>query len=132
MSIKKCTSWFLILLILVSNVGMAINVHYCGDSIASVSVSNEYAKIQTKKCCAVAKEDGSCCKSKQIKVEKKAFNAILKAFFFQVAVLDFTDYSNLFSFQELCVSRTKQFLSYYVEANAPPLFKLYCQYIFYA
>jgi hypothetical protein len=40
MNFKKQISIFLAILLLVSNVGLAFNVHYCGGEIASVSLNS--------------------------------------------------------------------------------------------
>ncbi len=132
MKLKKCTSWFLIVLMLISNIGLSINVHYCGGTIASVSVSQLHSETKVKKCCAFEKEDGSCCKDKQIKVDKKSDNATLKAFIFQFALPSFNSYNNLFAFEEIVETVSQKILHYYVDANAPPLYKLYCQLVYYA
>ena len=133
MNIKRCISLFLAFLLLVSNVGFAFNVHYCGGEIASISV-NRIALQQVKKgCCAkkVEKED-SCCKDKVVNFQKKSDNTILKVFsidspfYFiieEVQIIVFSSNENL---------KNSQATSYFCDANAPPLFKLYSQYIFYA
>jgi hypothetical protein len=133
MNIKKCISLFLALLLLVSNVGMAFNVHYCAGEIASVSIESQHQQIKEKGCCEkiVSKKD-SCCKDKVFHFQKKSDNALVKIFFFEL--------NSPFLVQEwqpVVFSSTTNFkitpvATYYCDANAPPLFKLYSQYIFYA
>ncbi len=133
MNIKKCTSLFLAFLLLVSNVGLAFNVHYCGEEIASVSLNTIVSQTTEKGCCEkiVAKKD-SCCKDKVVNFQKKSDNAIIKAFSFD------SHFSFLIQeWQTIVFSSNKNFKStqtaaYFCDANAPPLFKLYSQYIFYA
>jgi hypothetical protein len=133
MNIKKCTSLFLAFLLLVSNVGLAFNVHYCGEEIDSVSLRTNVSKSTEKGCCKklVTKKD-SCCKDKVVNFQKKSDNATIKAFSFD------PDFSFLIQeWQTIVFSSNKNFRStksvvYFCEANAPPLFKLYSQYIFYA
>lgn len=132
MELKKCTGLFLALLLLVSNIGFAIDVHYCGGKIASVSLNTTTGTTAGKKCCGMSEKKSSCCKDKVVHVEKKSDNAIFKIFFFQLgfaAVIQ--EYS---SFVSLSIPKlnNNQVISYYCDANAPPLFKLYSQYIFYA
>ncbi|WP_269685645.1 HYC_CC_PP family protein [Flavobacterium lacustre] len=132
MNIKKCTSLFLAFLLLVSNVGMAFNVHYCAGEIASVSLESQQ-QIKEKGCCEkiVSKKD-SCCKDKVFHFEKKSDNAIVKIFFFELNAPFLIQ-----EWQPVIFSLTANFkitpvATYYCDANAPPLFKLYSQYIFYA
>lgn len=132
MNIKKCTSLFLAFLLLVSNVGMAFNVHYCAGEIASVSLESQH-QIKEKGCCEkiVSKKD-SCCKDKIFHFEKKSDNAIVKVFFFELNAPFLIQ-----EWQPVVLSLTANFkitpvATYYCDANAPPLFKLYSQYIFYA
>ena len=132
MNIKKCTSLFLAFLLLVSNVGMAFNVHYCAGEIASVSLESQQ-QIKEKGCCEkiVSKKD-SCCKDKVFHFEKKSDNAIVKIFFFELNAPYLIQ-----EWQPVVFSLTANFkitpvATYYCDANAPPLFKLYSQYIFYA
>ncbi len=132
MNIKKCTSLFLAFLLLVSNVGMAFKVHYCAGEIASVSLESQQ-QIKEKGCCEkiVSKKD-SCCKDKVFHFEKKSDNAIVKIFFFELNAPFLIQ-----EWQPVVFSLTANFkitpvATYYCDANAPPLFKLYSQYIFYA
>lgn len=134
MNIKKCTSLFLAFLLLVSNVGMAFNVHYCGGTIASVSFSSEKEILKSEKeCCAkiVSKKD-SCCKDKVFHFQKKSDNAIVKAFLFELNVPFLIQEWQPVVFSLISNFKGTQTTTYYCDANAPPLFKLYSQYIFYA
>ncbi|AWK04087.1 hypothetical protein HYN56_07525 [Flavobacterium crocinum] len=132
MNLKKCTGLFLAFLLLVSNIGFALDVHYCGGKIASISLNTTSKPVVEKKCCGSKEKKNSCCKDKHVQIEKKSDNATLKFFFFQ---FDFPavqqDYKPLV-FLELPGFKKKEALSYYADANAPPLFKLYHQYIFYS
>jgi hypothetical protein len=49
--IKKCTGLLLAFLLLVSNIGFAFDVHYCGGEIASVSLNTTATASPEKKCC---------------------------------------------------------------------------------
>ena len=133
MNIKKCTSLFLAFLLLVSNVGFAFSVHYCGGEIASVSVKPIASKQVDKGCCAkkVEKED-SCCKDKVVNFQKKSDNTILKVFSIDSPFYFIIKESQTFIFSSNENLKNAQTASYFCDANAPPLFKLYSQYIFYA
>jgi hypothetical protein len=134
MKFKSHIIIFLAILLLVSNTGLAFNVHYCGDKIASVSLGSTEPSILQKgeDCClkkAIKKE--SCCKDKKIVLKEKAEDKIVKFFSFQF------DYACLESEYQPTVFTTapsfekNQSLTYYCDANAPPLFKLYSQYLLY-
>ena len=133
MNIKKSTSLFLAFLLLVSNVGFAFNVHYCGGEIASVSVKPITSKAVDKGCCAkkVEKED-SCCKDKVVNFQKKSDNTILKVFSVECPFYFIITESQNFVFSSNENLKSAPIASYFCQANAPPLFKLYSQYIFYA
>lgn len=139
---KKFTSLFLAILLLVSNFGLAFNVHYCGDKISSIS--SAFATIETlkkavaaaqKDCCCKkdVKEKISCCKNKVVDLKKDTKEVVIKTFSFQVQAqfLLIKCKELLFAKAEKVISNTNV-TEYYCSPNAPPLFKLYQQYIFYA
>ncbi len=140
MQIKKSTSLFLAMLLLVSNFGLAFNVHYCGDKIASISSafatvkSVKEAVSSIKDCCCVKEDaESSCCKNKVVDLKKDTKDVIVKTFSFQIdlpfLVLKSTDVFFLKVEKPILNSNLTK---YYCSPNAPPLFKLYHQYIFYA
>jgi len=132
MSIKKCTVLFLAVLLLVSNIGFAFDVHYCGGKIASVSLNTAASAAPEKKCCGKTEKKSSCCKDKVVHFEKKSDDATLKIFFFQLAFPAVIQEFNPIVFLAIPNFKNSQIISYCSDANAPPLFKLYSQYIFYA
>lgn len=134
MRFKRHISIFLAVLLLVSNAGLAFNVHYCGGEIASVSLNSTLPSVQSEKgCCEkkVTSKKDSCCKDKKIVFQKKTDNGIVKSFSFQF------DYVFVVpDFQPTVFTVAPSFknnlsLAYYCDANAPPLFKLYSQYLLY-
>ncbi|KAF2515949.1 HYC_CC_PP family protein [Flavobacterium foetidum] len=132
MNFKKCTVLLLAFLLMVSNIGFAIDVHYCGGKIASVSLNTTVKAEPEKKCCGSKEKKNSCCKDKLVQIEKKSDDATLKFFFLQFefpAVIQ--DYKP-FVFAAVSNFKNKEVISYYSDANAPPLFKLYNQYLFYS
>ena len=92
MNFKKHISIFLAFILLVSNVGFAIDVHYCGGEIASVKPVfwKEVASRNTieSDCCApkkssIVEKKGGCCKDKVLKFEKKPENTTVTSIAFQ-------------------------------------------------
>lgn len=132
MNLKKCTGLFLALLLLVSNIGFAFDVHYCGGEIASVSLNTSISASPEKKCCGASEKKSSCCKDKVVKFEKKSDNATFKVFFFQFAFPAVIQEFKPVAFVAVPSFKNNQVISYCCDANAPPLFKLYSQYIFYS
>lgn len=132
MNLKKCTGLFLAVLLLVSNIGFAFDVHYCGGKIASVSLNTSVAASSEKKCCGTVEKKSSCCKDKVVHFEKKSDDATLKFFFFQFAFPPLVHEFKSMVLIAIPSFKNNQIISYYSDANAPPLFKLYSQYIFYS
>jgi hypothetical protein len=132
MNLKKCTGLFLAFLLLVSNIGFAFDVHYCGGEIASVSLNTTSNAAPEKKCCGDNEKKSSCCKDKVVHFEKKSDNATVKIFFFQLDFPAVIQEYKVIAFLAVPNFKSNQITSYYADANAPPLFKLYSQYIFYS
>ena len=132
MSLKKITVLFLAFLLLVSNVGFAFDVHYCGGKIASISLNTTVKAEPEKSCCAKTEKKSSCCKDKVVHVEKKSDDATVKVFFFQIAFPAVIQELKPIAFLAIPNFKSSQIIAYCSDANAPPLFKLYQQYIFYA
>ena len=134
MNCKKYIGLFLALLILVSNVGLALTMHYCGGKVAFVSVQTLANTTDSEKGCCAKKAitKDSCCKNKTVHFQKKSDNATLKAFSFEpyVAYLVPENKVEIATLQAAFINNP--IAKYYCDANAPPLFKLYHRYIFYA
>ncbi|MBC8883381.1 hypothetical protein H9X57_07920 [Flavobacterium piscinae] len=124
--------------LLISSGGLAFNVHYCGDTIASVSSvfnTEEPCEMnvhpEEKSCCTVSSDshDG-CCSDETIQAELD--DVVIKQLHFDlddVSVLPVLAFTFKIQIEE---SIDNQVLDYYCDANAPPLYQLYSQYVFYA
>ncbi|KGO87642.1 hypothetical protein Q765_05795 [Flavobacterium rivuli WB 3.3-2 = DSM 21788] len=134
----KHISIILTLLILFSNIGLALNVHYCHDMVSGISLTYKAdhceKKAMPKSCCAMAsKADKKCCKSHVVKLQDKTDQVLVKSLtldlgvFYPVAV-----WNPLQALHTGAPLTIKENPSFYCDSHAPPLFKLYCQYIFYA
>lgn len=128
--IKMCTAMLLVFVLVVSNTGFAFNVHFCGGSVASVSLKPEVAKAG-KSCCGMKVPKSDCCKNKVVHFQKKADNTLVKAFVFQTDTVLPIEITQPIPFAAIPTPQSDSNTAYYCEANAPPLFKLYSQYIFY-
>jgi hypothetical protein len=137
MNVKKVISLFLVFLLLIPNMGITVNVHYCGDSIAAISLHSELLSLtESENCCGETDllEKGSCCKDRLVHLEKKADEATVK-------IVLATDYSPFipvsqaqfrFVFTEKSNFKQVGSVPHYVAIPVPPLYQLYHQYIFYA
>ncbi len=123
---------------MLSNIGLAFNVHYCGGEIASVSTvyfmddSCAMPVAKDQKCCKSSDVKSDCCKSKVVHLHDKTDTVIVKTFSFNIDHLfRFDEWESLTALGYVPL-QTTELQYYYCDANAPPLFKLYCQYTLYA
>jgi len=148
MKLNRHISILLAFLILASNVGLAFNVHYCGDKVSSVSLAykteepcNDHHKKgvhkhdhKEKACCAASsKTHDTCCKNDVVKLEDNGEGKVIVKSL-QLDLSAFCEVhewkpAQVFSFAPALVKETP---SFYCDSHAPPLFKLYCCYILYA
>jgi hypothetical protein len=135
MQIRKHISLFLAFFVLVSNSGLAFNVHYCEGKIAAISSvfsKEEVCKMpikEAKSCCAKEQTTHKkCCSDKEVKLESKTEKVVIKTISFDLdsvfVIQDFNSFDFVFSPKTV----TTQNVTYYCDANAPPLYKLYCQF----
>jgi hypothetical protein len=140
MEFRKCTSFLLAVLLLISNAGLAFNVHFCEGEIASVSTIYNIEEVcempvatPDKVCCTeAAKDHKSCCKDKTVDLQDKSDNKIVKTF--SIAAMAFFVVPETTSFRFAGLPATVEYFAstYKFEEHSPPLFQLYSQYIFYA
>ena len=139
MQFKKHIVLLLAFFLLISNSGLAFNIHYCGEKIAAISSvfsSDEVCKMPTEKeekCCAkkqITKK--KCCSDKEVSLkdttEKFAFKSVSFDFDFIFYLKTFV--VNEFRFVEK--PSNSYTIQYCCDVHAPPLYQLYCQYTFYA
>lgn len=141
MNFRKHISITLAFLILAANMGFAINVHYCHDEVSSVSIAYKLEESCThhgeeeKACCGAASQDNHkhCCKDDLVKLQDdKADNIIVKSLQLDLGAFCAAGEWKPAAFYAEAPLLAQQHTSFYCDSHAPPLFKLYCQYIFYA
>lgn len=132
---KKHFSIVMALLLLVSNSGLAINVHYCEGKIAAISsaFSKEEVCVKPvaaeKACCA--KPDPThkkCCSDKEVNLKSKIEKIVLKTISFDFDAVPVYYSWRPVIFSKIPVMATGQNFAYYCDANAPPLYSLYCRF----
>lgn len=134
----KCKNFFSFLLaffLLVSNSGLAFNVHFCGKKIAAISsvFSNEEVcdvPINAKEICCVKlkTEHKKCCSDKEVNLKDKS-----EKFTFKSLSFDLDLYFCIIELRSLLYNNAAlifyaQHIDFYCDAHAPPLYKLYCQF----
>jgi hypothetical protein len=131
MKLTKSLSLFLALLLLVSNIGFAFNVHYCGKAISSVSLQTDLSSGNpAKNCCGAIEKKSRCCSDRVFHFQKKSDNAVVKAFSIPSLFIPVFEWQPVTHFS--ASNFESQFIAAYsCDSNAPPLFKLFSQYIFY-
>ncbi|NBL63805.1 hypothetical protein GV828_01175 [Flavobacterium sp. NST-5] len=140
MNFKKASCFILAFFLLLSSSGMAFSLHFCEGKLASVSTSYKAEepcvkpeKKSNDKCCGTPKDNHkSCCSDKKVELKKKSVEIVTKTFSVDLdhATIDNTWKPDLFFFK--LASGNNAIIDYYCDANAPPLFKLYSQYLLYA
>ena len=131
MQIKKPLCIFLAFFILVSNIGYALNVHYCDNQIASVSFNTVSPSNLEEDCCGAVAKTSHCCKDRIVVLQQKSDQALIKSISFEAHNMVFEqEWFAVLSTAEI-PSQKSNVVAYYCNSNAPPLFKLYSQYIFY-
>ena len=112
--------------------GFAFNIRYCGNDITSVTLKTPaHDQNLEKDCCGVVEKKSHCCKNKEVKFQKKTDDLIQKTVSFHLDFIFLTNEWNPSVFSFVSNFKKDSFTSHYSDANAPPFFKLYHQYIFY-
>jgi hypothetical protein len=133
MNFRKHICITLALLLLVSNIGFAFNVHYCGDEISSISFKTSLSSEEIEKnCCGEIEKKSNCCDTKVFHFQKKSETSLTHLFFQIVDIHLSNHYWNPNSTVKISNFKINSIPTYFCDANAPPYFKLYSQYIFYA
>lgn len=133
MKLRSHISVLMAFFLLVSNLGMAINVHFCDDEIASISINSNSNSFEIEKdCCGKIEKESKCCSTKVIKSQEKFDQLVVKSISlysdFNIVDNDWKPivFASNFNFKK------RDNVTYYCDANAPPLYLLYSQYTFYS
>lgn len=147
---KKCIALSLAFFLMFSNIGLALNVHFCGEEkVASQVVysktadepcshekphhnhtENEDCLIE-KTCCGTSDDHSDCCKDEYI-TQDSSDVITTKAFSFNVDAFVLLDNDYSFEITEYSEDIKQEYFEYDYNSNAPPLYKLYCSLIYYA
>jgi len=78
--VKRFASIFLLTFYLITSVGVNVSLHYCGGSLADVSVSQN--ALDTQCACGSEMMEDDCCQTKSLHVEIKDKNHQASTFSF--------------------------------------------------
>jgi hypothetical protein len=132
MKLNKCTSFLLAILILVSNIGVAFKVHYCGDEVASISLKTAFSNPNSEaNCCGEMEKNSKCCHNKIVNFQKKSDFSSIKSFAFTTNYFIQNTIWHPIIFEPKLGYKNIQNTSFYCNNNAPPLYKLHHQFLFY-
>lgn len=136
MKFKKHISILLAFVVILTATSYNFTIHYCKDTIASISFNTLIEKSNCKKesssCCATKKNYKKCCSDKVVKVEKKKDTILSKNFKIGVGNY-FLQKPNLFEIlKNQIFYKSNKNVTFYCDSNAPPIYKLNCQLVFYA
>lgn len=130
-------SVFLTVALFFSNLGLAVTIHYCGEDIEKIAfgygydASCEHNEIE-KSCCKEEKKSKKDCCSDQI-IEQQNDDIVVQNFTLQFAPCLLSNAIDIpvLNYAEPSVEN-QQIFEYSIQANAPPLYKLYHQFLLYA
>ena len=138
MIFKKQISLLIAFLVLVSNSGVAFNIHFCEGEIASITsifTKPEVCEmpVQKEQTCCVKEEatHDDCCSDKEVNLKNDIEKVIVKISIDSNYLLTYHQFIPL-EFIHSTTKKNVQEVVYNFDANAPPLYQLYCQYTFYA
>ncbi len=149
---KSLTAFLFVFILMFSNVGLALNIHFCGDEkIASTVIYSEVIEdscghpkthnhvveaeelcLDKQVCCGDTDNDHSdCCKNQTITQDNPDI-LIAKSFSFSYDAFVFSEYDYSVVFFTTLEDFNQDYFEYCFQSNAPPLYKLYCSLIYYA
>jgi len=146
---KKCTSLLLAFFLLFSNIGLALNVHFCGEEKITSQIIYSKTTVEPchhekpnhthtdegcsleKSCCSTSEDHSDCCKDEYISQDN---SEVITSTVYSFNIDAFVVFDNelAFEFVEYSEDFKQDYLYYSYNSNAPPLYKLYCSLIYYA
>ncbi|HRN98389.1 MAG TPA: hypothetical protein PLA69_03615 [Flavobacterium sp.] len=139
MRVTRLISLMLSMLLLLFSMGLSFNVHYCKGQIAAITsvFANEdvceMPQPEPEACCSKPKMGHEpCCKDKLLDFQESTDPVVVKTFSVELATPFVLPIQPSFNFKVAVFPTVSEVVKYQCQPNAPPLFKLYRQYLFYA
>jgi len=133
-----------------SNIGLALDVHFCGDAVVAselvflqktddfcthkdINHQNHSAKNHTteKSCCGISDNHSDCCKDEYITQENPDV-VFVKSISVNLGNILITENTYVFDFVTSISNKNVFFSSNDGQLIKIPLYKRYCQFVFYA
>lgn len=118
-------------------VGLTLTIHFCGGMLAGVSaipqnqISEETTVVEA---CCIAKTETNkaCCNDAVIDLSEVADETVLDASDISKQFIAILPKTLIIAFKKANFTNKITLPNYTFQGNAPPLYKLYSSYIFYA
>lgn len=133
---KKLTAILMLIVILFSNAGFAVNVHYCKGKVEKIELGYFNYNLSCeheieKSCCAEEEIEEDCCADETI--SKQYEEVVVQNISLHAAAFLITPtYEFKPTIYFIPAVKTTACYEKNVQANAPPLYKLYQQFLLYA
>jgi hypothetical protein len=132
---NKIATFFLAVFLLLINTRLIQNIHFCDGHICTIQTFIDIEKdtccheAETS-CCSTNSEDNNCCND--IEINQDLDDLVLEKLNFDINVffVSHNFFQNYFWNKDF--SNAIKINAFEIQSHAPPLYKLYQQYIFYA
>lgn len=120
--------------VLFSNIGLQLNLHYCGGKLDNIAVEYVGKTIEkhSEDCCATTQFENSCCIDETLKQTTDETIVYQLSLQLPLFIVNKISDSKPNTFIEPYLVVQNNYFSYHIWSNAPPLYKLYHQYLLYA
>ena len=130
---KKIIPTVIAFFLLLSQTGMAFNIHFCASNVASIAINSTKNSTEFEKnCCGEVEKNAKCCHNKIIKAVEKSETVFVKTIQFSPKFIVPVSNCNVPVAASLKDVLLRANFAYSFNSNAPPLFRRFCQLIFYA
>lgn len=132
---NKIATFFLAVFLLLINTRLIQNIHLCDGHICTIQTFIDTEKdtccheTETS-CCSTNSEDNNCCND--IEINQDLNDLVLEKLNYEMSLSFFPQNICQNYFWNKDFSNTIKINAFEIQSHAPPLYKLYQQYIFYA
>lgn len=139
---QKYICFIMTFFLMFSNIGLAVNIHYCKEVIADISFDflsesklHSLSEQASDICCGIKKssQDEPCCKDELVKQKTDEKQITTNSVQFQINSFLVPEIHQIVIPEAFELQIPKNtFVQFYCESNAPPFYKLYQKLIYYA
>ncbi len=133
MKFKQPILFLFTFFIFFSNVELALNIHYCGNEIAVISVQTPHSSSSSEEnCCGLIEKKSHCCHNKVVTIQKKADPGIVKSKILITKSVFQSKYEVPIIVANPIAIKSQLKSTIFSFKTGPPLYKLYHQFVFYS